>query len=156
MAIELDEDERWALLESAKVMRLATVDPYGLPHVIPIWYLPDRETGSVYFSTPEDSRKARDVAETPKASLTIDEGVSYFELRAVVAEGDVSRVADEERRDSLERRWCRRYFDQPERPDFMELLYAGRPWAWYRVEPSRWISWDNAKIDLERLREARS
>lgn len=155
MAIELTEAERWALLADNAVMRLATVDPYGLPHVVPIWYLPDPEEGAVFFSTPEDSRKARDVAETPKASLTVDEGTSYFELRAVVAEGDVSRVGDDGLRERVEREWCRKYFDRDDRPAFMDLLYEGRPWAWYRVDPTRWLTWDNSKIDLDRLRERR-
>jgi len=155
MAIELSEDERWALLADNMVMRLATVDPHGLAHVVPIWYLPDREEGAVFFSTPADSRKARDVEATPKASLTVDEGVQYFDLRAVVAEGDVAPVEDGALRADVERRWCRRYFDQDSRPEFMDLLYEGRPWAWYRVDPSRWISWDNSKIDLDRLREQR-
>ncbi len=154
MAIELDEAERWRLLEDNMVMRLATVDPYGLPHVVPIWYLAHRELGSVFFSTPTDSRKIRDLTETPKASLTVDEGEYYFELRAVVVEGDVARVKDDDLREEVERRWCRKYFDQPDRPDFMALLYQGRPWDWYRVDPTRWISWDNSRIDLDRLREA--
>lgn len=156
MGIELDAGERWDLLEGNMVMRLATVDPYGLPHVVPIWYLADRDIGSVFFSTPKDSRKIRDIAETPKASLTVDEGEFYFELRAVVAEGDVSRVKDGELREEVERRWCLKYFDQPDRPDYMDLLYQGRPWDWYRLDPSRWISWDNSRIDLERLRERRA
>jgi hypothetical protein len=33
MTIELTEDERWELLNDNMVMRLATVNPYGLPHV---------------------------------------------------------------------------------------------------------------------------
>ena len=155
MAIELDEDERWELLERNMVMRLATVNPAGYPHVVPIWYAVDRDYGNVYFSTPEDSRKVRDVEAFPKASLTVDEGEYYFELTAVVVEGDVSRVEDEEERELIEERWCRKYFDQPTRPEFIDLLYQGRPWDWFRVEPSNWISWDNSKIDLERLREAR-
>lgn len=55
MAIELTEDERWEFLQAQMVMRLATVDPHGLPHVVPIWYLADREAGAVFFSTPTDS-----------------------------------------------------------------------------------------------------
>lgn len=153
MAIELTEDERWELLSSGMVCRLATVDPYGLPHVVPVWYLADRDREALYFSTPEDSRKARDLAETPKASLTVDEGVEYFELRAVVAEGGVTEVDEPGRVADLEERWCRKYFDQDERPEFMALLYDA-PWAWYRLSPTRWTSWDNSKIDLERLRDA--
>lgn len=155
MAIELDADERWELLEDGMVMRLATVGPYGLPHVVPIWYVADRETGCVYFSTPEDSRKVRDLEETPKASLTVDEGAYYFDLRAVIVEGTVSVLEDPDERERIERAWCQKYFDQDDRPEYMSLLYQGRPWEWFRVEPSRWISWDNAQIDLERLRERR-
>lgn len=152
MAIDLDADERWALLERNMVMRLATVDPDGYPHVTPIWYLADRDYGNVYFSTPGDTRKVRDVEAFPKASLTVDEGAYYFDLIAVVVEGTVSRVEAGEERRTVEEAWCRKYFDQPDRPEFMDLLYQGRPWEWFRVEPSRWISWDNSQIDLDRLR----
>ena len=153
MAIELDADERWDLLERNMVMRLATVDPDGYPHVTPIWYVADRDYGNVYFSTPEDTRKVRDVEAFPKASLTVDEGDYYFELVAVIVEGTVSRVEPGEERRTIESAWCRKYFDQPGRPEFMDLLYRGRPWEWYRVEPSRWVSWENSRIDLDRLRE---
>lgn len=155
MAIELTEEERWELLERGMVMRLATVDPHGLPHVVPIWYYADRDRGAVYFSTPEDTRKVRDVEETPKASLTVDEGEYYFELRAVVLEGDVSRVEDPDEREDIERAWCRKYFGRDSRPEYVDLLYQGRPWDWFRVDPGRWLSWDNSKIDLDRLRQRR-
>lgn len=152
MAIELTEDERWELLEDNMVMRLATVNPYGLPHVLPIWYLADREEGAIFFSTPKDSRKVRDLEETPKASLTVDEGTYYFDLRAVIANGNASEVEDEDLEARIEREWCQKYFDRDQRPEFMGLLYEDRPWVWYRVDPSQWTSWDNSKIDLEKLR----
>lgn len=155
MAIELSERERWKLLAENMVMRLATVDPGGRPHVVPIWYVADREYGKVYFSTPEDTRKVRDIGERPWVSLTVDEGAYYFELRAVVVEGPASVVEDPDERQHVEERWCRKYFDQPERPEFMDLLYRGRPWEWFGVEPERWTSWDNDKIDVDRLREER-
>lgn len=151
MALELTEDERWHLLEGNMVMRLATVNPYGLPHVVPIWYLADRTEEAIFFSTPEDSRKVRDLEETPKASLTVDQGAYYFDLRAVIAEGDATRVGDEQIQARVESEWCQKYFDRDERPQFMDQLYDGRPWVWYRVDPSHWTSWDNSKIDLERL-----
>lgn len=154
MAIELTEDERWELLEREMVMRLSTVDPAGRPHVVPIWFYADRDYNAVYFSTPEDTRKVRDIEKNPKVSLTVDEGEYYFELRAVVLEGDASVVEDAEERDHVEQQWCQKYFDQDTRADYMDLLYQGRPWDWFKVEPGRWISWDNTKIDLERLRQS--
>lgn len=152
MGIELTEEQRWELLEDHMVMRLATVDPQGTPHIAPIWFLADRARGNVYFSTPEDTRKARNVDQHPRASLTVDEGARYFELKAVVVEGPVSVVEDGQEREDVEAGWCQKYFDQRTRPEFMDLLYEGRRWEWYRVEPDRWISWDNASIDLDRIR----
>lgn len=151
MGIELSPDERWDLLERNVVMRLATVDPAGRPQVAPIWYLADRDRERVYFSTPEDTRKARDVAGTPEVSLTVDEGTDYFELRAVVCYGRARTLDDPDERADVERRWCEKYFDRPDRPGFMDLLYDGRPWEWFAVDPGSWRSWDNREIDLDRL-----
>jgi general stress protein 26 len=155
MGIELTANERWELLEQNMVMRLATVDPSGRPHIVPIWYLSHHESGNIYFSTPEDTRKARDIAETPKVSLTVDEGVYYFELQAVVVEGEAFIVNDDKERAMVEEGWCQKYFEQPDRPDFLDDLYRGRRWEWYRIEPVRWLSWDNSKIDLDQLRDER-
>lgn len=153
MAIELSPEECWDLLERNGVMRLATVDPAGRPQVAPIWYVADRDRGRIYFSTPEDTRKARDVAETPAVSLTVDGGVDYFDLRAVVCYGTAGVLDESDERAEIERRWCEKYFDRPDRPEFMDLLYRGRPWEWFAVDPGSWRSWDNRRIDLDRLRE---
>jgi len=154
MGIELSATERWKLLENNMVMRLATVDPHGYPHVTPIWYYADQSLGRVFFSTPEDTRKVRDIEHFPKASLTVDVGEYYFDLKAVIVEGTVSEVENTGTRGHIETEWCEKYFDQSSRPEYMELLYQGRPWEWYEVEPSRWISWDNDTIDLDRLKGA--
>ena len=149
MGIELSEDERWELLGSNAVARMATVDPNGLPHVVPIWYVAERDQG-IYFSTPSDTAKVRHLEAKPKASLTVDEGESYFELRAVIAEGTVVEVGSEAAA-RAERQWCQKYFDQSERPTAMEALYEGREWIWFRLDPGQWVSWDNGKIDRSRL-----
>ncbi|NIS36663.1 MAG: hypothetical protein GWN07_37840, partial [Actinobacteria bacterium] len=52
-----------------------------------------------------------------KASLPVDEGAHYFDLKAVIAEGTVSRVEPGEERETIEEAWCRKYFDQPDRPE---------------------------------------
>lgn len=151
MGIELSPGDRWDLLERNMVMRLATADPEGRPHVTPIWYVADRDAERVYFSTPEDTRKARDVAERPAVSLTVDEGQFYFDLRAVVCYGTATVLDNQYEREDVEQRWCEKYFDAAERPEFMDVLYEGRPWEWFAVDPGSWRSWDNRQIDLERL-----
>ena len=80
-------------LADAPLYWLATVRPDGRPHVTPlisVW-LDDR----LYFSTGEDERKAKNLAENPHCILltgtnTWDEGLD------VVVEGDAGLVTDDD------------------------------------------------------------
>lgn len=151
MGIHLDEDERWEMLDSHDIMRLATRDPDGHPHVIPVWFVADADEGSIYFATPGRSRKKRNLDEDPRMSLTVDGGGSeYFELRAVVVHGTAEPVTDETERASVERQWAEKYFERSEVPEFMRHFFDG-DLRWYRIEPSSWSSWDNSRIDTDRL-----
>ena len=155
MAITLTEDERWSFLRNGSIMRLSTVTPDCEPHIAPVWYLAERDDDAIYATTPSESRKVRNVKANPEVSLTVDEGGDeYFELRAVVIEGEASLVRDDEKWDEIERRWCRKYFDRSERPDHWDLLYEGKSWEWMRITPKRWMSWDNSRIDVEKLRRS--
>lgn len=64
---------------------LATVTPGGRPHLMPVWgVLLD---GRLWFSCSNGSRKSRNLAERPYASLATD-----GPLEPVVAEGPVARI----------------------------------------------------------------
>jgi Pyridoxamine 5'-phosphate oxidase len=66
---------------------LATVWPDGRPHVMPVWgaWLDD----AVWFSAGGRSRKSRNLAEEPRATIATDNP-----LEPVVVEGHVDRVTD--------------------------------------------------------------
>ena len=64
---------------------LATVRPDGRPHVTPVWGVWDGE--AVWFSSSGGSRKARNLAANPHATITTDDA-----LEPVVVEGEVRRV----------------------------------------------------------------
>jgi PPOX class probable F420-dependent enzyme len=150
MGIELDEDDRWELLANHAIMRLATCDPDGQPHNVPVWYVSDPDRESIYFATPGNSRKARNLRADPRVSLTVDEGESYFELLAVLIEGEAQRVSDEREASRIEEMWSQKYFDQSKVPDFMHHFFDGEL-TWYRVDPETWSSWDNSQIDRSKL-----
>ena len=66
---------------------LATVTPGGRPHVMPVWavLLDDR----LWFSSSVRSRKARNLSNSPFASLTTDDAQG-----PVIAEGVVERITE--------------------------------------------------------------
>jgi PPOX class probable F420-dependent enzyme len=67
---------------------LATVNADGRPHVMPVWGVWDGEV--LWFSSSPGSRKARNLARDPRATVTTDNTGE-----PVVVEGTVDRVSDE-------------------------------------------------------------
>jgi PPOX class probable F420-dependent enzyme len=76
----------WRLAESHDYW-LATVWPDGRPHVMPVWGVWDGE--ALWFSSSGRSRKARNLAAEPRATLTTENP-----LEPVVVDGDVELVTD--------------------------------------------------------------
>jgi hypothetical protein len=66
---------------------LATVWPGGRPHVTPVWGV-WRDDG-IWFSSSNGSRKVRNLAADPLATMTTDNA-----LEPVIVEGEVDRVVD--------------------------------------------------------------
>ena len=59
-----------SLLESAQVCVLATVNPDGSPHAMPMWYL--YEDGNIWFTTQARAQKAKNIERTGQAVVTLD------------------------------------------------------------------------------------
>jgi PPOX class probable F420-dependent enzyme len=58
------------LLNGRYIASLATVNPNGLIHMVAVWYLFDGT--HVFVATSSQSRKARNLASTPKTALMVD------------------------------------------------------------------------------------
>jgi hypothetical protein len=69
------------------VMQCATVGPRGLPHMVPLWYVVGN--GELRGWTYAKSQKAKNLERDPRATLGIEEGVQYQDLRGVMFECDV-------------------------------------------------------------------
>ncbi|MFL5917223.1 MAG: pyridoxamine 5'-phosphate oxidase family protein [Gaiellaceae bacterium] len=85
--IRMSDDEVRAFLEEQMVMTVGTVGPNGRPHLMPLWYVPDGlgMTGWTYAK----SQKAKNLERDPRASIQVEDGVQYHELRGVMMECDV-------------------------------------------------------------------
>ncbi len=151
MGIELDKKERWSFIENQKTMNLSTVDIERNPHVVPLWYIADKKQEKIYFSTPQDTQKVRHIQNNSNVSISIEEGTEYLNLKCVLIDGKAGKIEDEQKIKDLEKMWCQKYFNQNQKPGYMEKLYQGRRWIWLEIKPKKWTSWDNTKIDLDRL-----
>jgi PPOX class probable F420-dependent enzyme len=88
-------------LEEPLIARLATADPNGQPHVVPVWYAWDGE--SIWISSYSNTRKIADLEKNPKISIAIDITGDHGETKAVIFEGSAELV--KEPRDFLQKQF---------------------------------------------------
>jgi PPOX class probable F420-dependent enzyme len=85
--IEMTEAEVRAFLDEQRVVTCATHGPRGWPHLMPLWYLV-RE-GEIWAWTYGKSQKVVNLERDARATLQVEDGEQYQELRGVMFECDV-------------------------------------------------------------------
>jgi PPOX class probable F420-dependent enzyme len=91
----MSDEELRAFVADQWIVQVATTGPRGRPHLVPLWYVPDGTDlrGWTYAA----SQKARNLERDPRATLSIDDGVAYEDLRGVMMECDVELERDTQR-----------------------------------------------------------
>jgi nitroimidazol reductase NimA-like FMN-containing flavoprotein (pyridoxamine 5'-phosphate oxidase superfamily) len=92
--IKMSEAEAAAFLAEERTVTCATNGPRGLPHLMPLWYVlreaPAGEPGPRLWAwTYGVSQKVRNLERDPRATLQVEAGELYQELRGVMLECDV-------------------------------------------------------------------
>ena len=90
--ITLSEDEQRQLLESERIVGVSSNSSRGWPHVMPLWYVP--RDGVVWIYTYGKSQKVKNLERDPRATLLIETGVEYHELRGMTIEAEAEIHAD--------------------------------------------------------------
>src|SRR5262245_32147169 len=85
--IRMSDDEVRAFLDEQRTVTCATNGPRGWPHLAPLWFVV-RE-GTVWSWTYAKSQKAVNLGRDPRATLQVEAGLQYQELRGVMLETDV-------------------------------------------------------------------
>ena len=93
--IKLSPEEQLELLESERVVTVATHGPRGWPHVMPLWYVV--RDGEIWVWTYAKSQKVRNLERDPRATLLVETGHEYQELRGVQIEAEAELIRDSER-----------------------------------------------------------
>ena len=74
---------------------LATIDPDGTPHIVPLSYVVIG--GQLTFWTDPGSRKVANIRRDPRITCLVETGTEYFELAGVSIQGTAEIVRDEDR-----------------------------------------------------------
>jgi PPOX class probable F420-dependent enzyme len=92
--IQLAPGEQRELIESERVVVVSTVGVRGWPHSMPLWYVP--RDGDIWIYTYAKSQKVRNLERDPRATLLLETGHEYHELRGVEieAEAEIHRDLD--------------------------------------------------------------
>jgi PPOX class probable F420-dependent enzyme len=143
--IKMSEEEQLALLAEERVVVVASIGPRGWPHSMPMWFVV-RE-GEIWMWTYGTSQKARNLERDPRATLLVEAGDAYGELRGVMVEAEAEIDRDFDRVVALGRELGARYGDGAEGPEVEAALAAqARKRVAIRFRPRRTVSWDHRKL----------
>ena len=92
--ITLDREELRALLDGERVVIVSSIGPRGWPHSMPLWYVP--RDGEIWIWTYAKSQKVRNLERDPRATLLIETGHEYGELRGAMFEAEATIHRDPE------------------------------------------------------------
>jgi len=145
--IALSEAERRELIDSERIVAVASFGPRGWPHVMPLWYVP--RDGEIWIYTYAKSQKVRNLERDPRATLMIETGHSYLELRGVEIEAEAEIHRALETVLALAKEVTVRYSSGIESVDgdaAAALEAQARKRAAVRFRAVRVASWDHRKL----------
>jgi len=145
--ITLTHDEQRKLLSSERVVVVASAGPRGWPHVMPLWYVP--RDGEIWIYTYGKSQKVRNLERDPRATLLIETGHEYSELRGVQIEATAEIHREHEDVFALAKDLTLRYADgfTSIEGDMATALEAqARKRVAIRFAAERVASWDHGKL----------
>ena len=80
--IRMSSEERAAFLDEQRIVVVATNGREGWPHQMPLWYVV--RDGELWGWTYAKSQKVRNLERDPRATLQVEAGSEYAELRGAM------------------------------------------------------------------------
>ena len=145
--IKLTESEQRELIENERVVVVSSIGPRGWPHVMPLWYVV--RDGEIWIWTYAKSQKVKNLERDPRATLLIETGVEYAELRGVQIEAEAEIIRDLDRIVDYAKEMTIRYSEGIEsvEGDAAAGLRAQAPKrVAIRFHSNRIASWDHRKL----------
>jgi PPOX class probable F420-dependent enzyme len=142
--IEMSAAEQAAFLAEQRTVICATNGPGGWPHLMPLWYVMRGE--DIWAWTYSKSQKVRNLERDPRATLQVEAGADYNELRGIMIEADTEIHRDTELVSALGAELLSRYGNgsTPEVNDAIRSQAAKR--VALRFAARRTATWDHRKL----------
>jgi PPOX class probable F420-dependent enzyme len=142
--IAMSPDELDTFLREERTCRVATVGKDGRPHNSPLWFAWDG--AALWLNSIVKSQRWTDIGRDPRASIIVDAGHAFGELRGAELIGALEPVGEAPRTsgpdptlETAERLYAEKYSGTSTfQPD-------GRH-AWLRLTPDKVVSWDFRKM----------
>jgi PPOX class probable F420-dependent enzyme len=146
--IKMSAAEAAAFLDEERTVICATIGQDGFPHLMPLWFV--RRGEELWSWTFAKSQKVRNLERDPRATLQVEAGEEYPELRGVMLKCDVTVHRDLERVAELGAELFQRYgpggpgtLDEDARA--MVLAQAPKRVA-LQFHPRSRATWDHRKL----------
>jgi PPOX class probable F420-dependent enzyme len=145
--VAMTAEEIAAFIPTKRTASLVTLGPTGHPHAVAMWFAVI--DGVIWFETKAKAQKTVNIRRDPRATVLVEDGLTYDSLRGVSLEGQCVIV------DDIEALWqvgvsvWERY-DGPyteEVQPLVELMLHNRVAVRFDVERTR--SWDHRKLGLD-------
>ena len=147
--IQMTDDEVRSFLEEERVVVCATNGKDGFPHLMPLWYVV--RDGTVWAWTFGKSQKVKNLERDARATLQVEAGDTYDQLRGVMIKSEVKVHTDLDTVLGVGLEVMTRYGgggsvdDIPEEARAMVAKQAEKRVAFEFVEVER-ATWDHRKL----------
>ncbi len=145
--VAMTDDEVATYLEQSRTATFATIGPMGTPHLVAMWYAV--LDGQIWVETKARSQKAVNLGRDPRVTVSIEDGLTYDELRGVSLEGVGVIIDDPEVLWNVGVSVWERYtgpYTEEFKP-FVELMLQKR--VAVRIDVERVRSWDHRKLGMD-------
>ncbi len=143
--IKMTDEEVAAFLDEQRVVVCATNGRDGFPHLMPLWYVV--RDGELWAWTFAKSQKVKNLERDARATVQVEAGEEYQELRGVMLKTDVELIRDTDRVAELGLEIFARYTGADLDDDVRAMVdkQAAKRVAMRFIERER-ATWDHRKL----------
>jgi PPOX class probable F420-dependent enzyme len=143
--IQMTDAEVAAFLDEQRTVVCATNGVHGWPHLMPLWYVV--RDGEIWAWTYAKSQKVRNLERDPRATLQIEAGDTYDQLRGVMLEATTELHRDTDAVAALGAEILGRYGGGSVSIEVNDAILAqARKRVGLRFVVQRIASWDHRKL----------
>jgi PPOX class probable F420-dependent enzyme len=144
--IQMTDDEAAAFLEEHRIVVVATNGRDGWPHLMPLWYVV--RDGTLWAWTYAKSQKTKNLERDPRATLQVETGDAYDQLRGLMLRTEAVLHRDEDTVLGFVEELAARYAPPGADPAAMREGFAKQAPKRVAIEFAEVgrVSWDHRKL----------